>query len=593
MSSIDTAALLAPVSDSAPAGEDLRASDAYEQIAAEIEKLTSPTSTTPTDWALVERESASLLATGSKDFMLAAWLNAAWMERHGIDGLRAGIELHAGLVETYWQTAYPPLKRLRGRRNALTWWLDRATRWLETHELPAIPAANQNAMVDAANRIDSALAELDPESPPLASFLRYLKNLDIVAEETEVNAGPVASNDGTAGGPVNESTGGAASAATEGAATPANGGAGNMNPGSASSLAAPSRDTVQNANTAGQEPASAASRPAATGIATPAASLPALPDQLVTMGDITAALEGLGGHLSHISNALLTLDPYQPLAIEINRFAARASILEAPPATAGATSIMAPPAPILDAFQTICAANNAVGMTTFCESRIPAFPFWLDLDRQSARGFAMLGERGVRMQQAVVRNALAFTARLPGIENLTFADGTPFASDETRAWLEECRAAEDGGTAHDEFESAQQQARAAAADGRYGVAMQALQDLLQRSRSGRDRLRARIALLELLVTRQDKLDPLPAARSIFEDTIRLSLADWEPDLASQALQTVLKACRQAAARSGAPIGITAPDTAAIADHERMREEALQQLARLDFLAATQFMKPRQ
>lgn len=578
MSSIDTAALLAPVSDSAPAGEDIRASDAYEKVAAEIEKLTNPTITTPTDWALVERESASLLATQSKDFMLAAWLSAAWMERHGLDGLQAGLELHAGLVETYWQTAFPTLKRLRGRRNAFTWWLDRATRWLETRELPAIPVATQNAMVDAATRIDRALADLDPESPPLGSFLRQLKNLDIIPEEAGGDTSP-----GTAGDPTDATR---AASASAGAADPGNTAEGTTG-GTASGPAAPpdGPDHSTGSTAPASRPAASAATPrnAAAGGA-PLTAPPPLPDQLTTTGDVATALEALAGHLSHLSSALLTLDPYQPLAIEINRFAARAAILDAPPATAGTTSIMAPPTPILDAFQTICAANNAVGMTTFCESRIPAFPFWLDLDRQSARGFAMLGERGVRMQQAVIRNVLAFTARLPGVENLTFADGTPFASHETRAWLEECRAAQEGRGARDEFESIRQQAGVAAGEGRIDEAMQTLQGLLQRSRGGRDQFRARIALLELLMSSQGKIDPVPAAQSLFEDTTRLQLADWEPQLASQALQAVLKACRQAAVLSQPAIRATARP-----DHERLREEALRQLARTDFIAATRFM----
>src|SRR5690606_15094243 len=101
-------------------------------------------------------------------------------------GVPAGV--HAGLIEQYWQNGFPPLKRLRGRRNALTWWLERAQTWLENNPPPPLEAANHTAMVDAATRIDQGLAENDPESPPLSTFVRQLKNLDVLPEVEDAAA---------------------------------------------------------------------------------------------------------------------------------------------------------------------------------------------------------------------------------------------------------------------------------------------------------------------------------------------------------------------------------------------------------------------
>ena len=585
MSSIDTSVLLAPISETTPAGEDIRSSESYEKVASEIEKLTNPSGSSATDWGLVERESSQMLATQTKDFMLAAWLSAAWMERHGAEGLRAGLELHAGLVETFWQTAQPPLKRLRGRRNAFAWWLERATHWLETVAPPPIPLAEQSAMVDAARRIDHALADLDPESPPLGSFLRQLKNLNVIAEAPTTEASSTAEPSSDAAGGTSAHTPADANAATQ--PGPTNGASLSSAPATPTPAAISNGASAATAPTA--VPAAAPTVPLArpASLATPlsTATAPALPDQLTSVNDVVLALEALAGHLSHISSALLTLDPTQPLAIDINRFAARAAILEAPPAQGGMTALIAPPAPIIDAFQSICAANNAEGMTGFCESRIPAFPFWLDLDYESARGFAMLGERGAPMHEAVVRNVLAFTARIPQIEHLAFSDGTPFASDATRAWLEECRAANHAKVTQDEFANTEQDARKSTADGRADQAILAFQAFLQRARSGRDQFRARIAMLDLLLATQGNVDAVPIAQTIFDDTVRLGLADWEPALASQALQTVLKACRPTTIQ---PASVNEPR--APAAYEEMRHAALQQLARIDFPAATRYMK---
>ncbi|MBC7203098.1 MAG: hypothetical protein H5U29_06165, partial [Pusillimonas sp.] len=49
--SIDVTLLLAPISEGAPAGEEARATESYEAVAAEIEKMTSLSGASPIDWA--------------------------------------------------------------------------------------------------------------------------------------------------------------------------------------------------------------------------------------------------------------------------------------------------------------------------------------------------------------------------------------------------------------------------------------------------------------------------------------------------------------------------------------------------------------
>ncbi len=81
---------------------------------------------------------------------------------------------------------------------------------------------------------------------------------------------------------------------------------------------------------------------------------------------------------------------------------------------------MAPPVAIQDAFGTIKQNNNPDGLVEFCESRLGTFPYWLDLDRESARGFALMGAAGAPLRQKVIEHALYFhpkTAehRAPGV----------------------------------------------------------------------------------------------------------------------------------------------------------------------------------
>lgn len=548
---IDITTMLAPVSDATPAGEEARSSETYEAVAAEIEKLTSLSGAAPIEWGLVEQQGTNILRSQSKDFMLAAWVSAAWTERHGIDGLRAGLELHAGLIESYWDTGFPPLKRLRGRRNALSWWVERATQWLETHELEPLPADMHETMVQAAGRIDAGLAEKDPDSPPLANFIRQIKGLDVIAPTPEADA-PQATPGSVPGDQQTPPVAQAASANNAAAR--------------ASTLPAP----------AGNPP-----KPSTTASTTLQAPSTSLPDQISSLDDIIGALNPVMDYLGHVSSALMALDRFHPLVIEISRFAARAALLELPRSNGGATALMPPPVAIADAFQAICNAGNADGMIEFCESRILAFPFWLDLDRQSARGFGMLGEPGARMRKAVIKNALSFTERLPGIELLTFSDGTPFAAEETRQWLQECRAEQSGSAATDAFGQTQQQAQHAVAEGRHDQAIGLYQAAIQSTSTGRDQFRARIALADLFIAVHADADPVPLVQPLVTDCQQYSLGAWEPELASKAWQTVLKACRQALAGTA-----TRDDASRRERYMLLQEQALNQLARVDFAAAS-------
>ncbi|MER1967078.1 type VI secretion system protein TssA [Castellaniella sp. GW247-6E4] len=535
---IDVTPLLEPVSDAAPGGADIRDTEDYEAIAAEIEKMTSPTSSGQVDWQKVETLGTRLFSTQGKDFMIAAWVAAAWTERYGIEGLGAGLQLQEGLVSRYWETAQPPLKRLRGRRNALSWWTERTTGWFEGKDIPPLREEAHHMMVAAAESLDARLAELDPESTPLGPFVQQIRRLEVIAP------------------PVSEAP--AAEGAASGTDTPA--------------TTPSSTPPAPRAAPAG----AAASTSRAFGAAVPAA------DTLDSVDAVIGALAPALSYVGQITNALRTLDRFNPLAIEMGRFAARGALVVLPPAQQDATPLIPPPVAITDAFATIASSGNADGLIEFCESRIATFPYWLDLDRESARGYGMLGEPGAAMRQAVVQSALAFVKRLPGIERLTFSDGTPFADEATLQWLENCKAENrGGGAALDRYSRVRQQALEAFDAGRRDEAMQCYQGLIESTWSGRERFQARLALAELLVSMAGDADLVPLVSHLADECRRHQLADWEPGLALQAWQLILRVARQALA------------SPALADDPHRRtacqdaaREALRELAAIDLVTAS-------
>ncbi|WP_341679334.1 type VI secretion system protein TssA [Niveibacterium sp. SC-1] len=107
-------ALLAPVSEAAPCGEDL-------EYSAEFLQLTQAAQSRPEaqygstvipaegpDWRRVEQQATALLARG-KDLRVVALLVRAWTERRGVEGYRDGVLLVADFLDRYWDAIYPRL----------------------------------------------------------------------------------------------------------------------------------------------------------------------------------------------------------------------------------------------------------------------------------------------------------------------------------------------------------------------------------------------------------------------------------------------------------------------------------------------------
>lgn len=114
MSVIDTEQFLSPVSDGSPCGEDLE----YDPAFVEMEKLAQGTQeqqyggtivpAEPPDWRGV-RKKALALCERTRDMRVAVYLTRAMLNTDGLPGFADGLILVEGLIERYWEEAYPRL----------------------------------------------------------------------------------------------------------------------------------------------------------------------------------------------------------------------------------------------------------------------------------------------------------------------------------------------------------------------------------------------------------------------------------------------------------------------------------------------------
>ena len=125
--------------------------------------------------------------------------------------------------------------------------------------------------------------------------------------------------------------------------------------------------------------------------------------------------------------------------------ALRWSTLRLPPHENGRTRLPAPRAAGLAAIRNALAGNDPKAALSQSEAMLfePSGQFLLDLAWLSHEAAVALGDDA--LAEALVGQTGLLLARLDGVLDLQFEDGTPFASAEARPWLEQCVPSGGGG----------------------------------------------------------------------------------------------------------------------------------------------------
>lgn len=115
---IDIDALLAPISEEAPAGADprsdtsssslyYRVKDARNAARAAERSAVEIGGPMPDEWEDVIEAASEVLSGHAKDLEIAAWMIEGLVRRDGFAGLRDGLRVIAGIAETFWEQSFP------------------------------------------------------------------------------------------------------------------------------------------------------------------------------------------------------------------------------------------------------------------------------------------------------------------------------------------------------------------------------------------------------------------------------------------------------------------------------------------------------
>lgn len=475
-----------PVRPDQPVGEDVRYDPLFDTLQAEVDKLTSPAVAGTVDWEKVVRLSADILATRSKDLLVASYLAVGLVQTRGGDGLALGLRVWRDLLERFWNDLYPT--RMRGRQRSVEWWLDRTEIALRQQRDRTLPAEQHAIVLETLGAIDRFLGEKLEGAPSLTKLRELVRDM------------------------------------------------------------APEGDGETAAETVAPPPVPAEA-PAADLFAPPRQSAPAPvepPRQAIAAGSPLQALEAGLRQVGEAAGALLQQDPAGPAPYRLSRLAAWGQVTELPPAVNGRTRIPPPERQVLTLLQELASHGDGEALLKAAEARLPQFIFWLDLNRLSAEALSRLGDRFTAAREAVCAETAALVRRLPDLEGLAFADGTPFADHETRQWLAglmqretsaaACPAGVDGDSRAELIAREVEESQALIRSGRLLEAVERFQKQLGNGASREEKLHWRLALAQLLVNTNRAKLALPHLEQVMADIGAFGLEEYDPALALRGLK---------------------------------------------------------
>lgn len=495
-----------PIPGDNPSGADVSFEPEFEALEGELQKMSSPSASGGVDWKKIAHLAETILETKSKNLLVASYMNFALLKTEGLRGLSDGIHVLREMLETHWETLYPPKKRMRGRVNAVTWWADKVEAAIADLTAEIWPREDRRRLAEDLDAMDAFLGENMENAPILRSLEEHI--LSLVEEEPEPE-------------PVPEQS--AASPEAPAAAGPVPGEA----PKPESRPAAPPRT-----------PAPASAPP----VPLPAADL--------SNADAEHFLEHGLDVIRQAAGLYSVQDRFAVLPYRLLRIGSWLSVQELPPSGGGRTMLPPPDGQIASMLETMRRANNWSDLLDAAESRVPQFLFWLDLNRYAAESLEALGHP--ETAEAVAEETVGYVKRLTGMEKLTFSDGRPFAGEATREWLKGRISrlspgvtAPGDGSGGIESQAAQTliEAQKLSGENKRDQALDLFREKMGRSASLRERFIWQTGLCRFLLSANLPRLMLPFVREMLATLDDCRVERWEPPLAIEGLALALTGLR--------------------------------------------------
>ncbi|SDR99862.1 type VI secretion system protein VasJ [Halopseudomonas litoralis] len=360
-----------PVEEHNFAGEDTRYTPEFEALEEELAKDTSVHRTTGTDWSIIREGAELLLQTQSKDLRVTCWLVWSLYHTESFAGLAAGLGMLRHACTQHWQELHP--SRIRTRSAAIDWLCSRLEQVLGEQAPDAEQLPAFNTIASHLRVLDSLFAKHLNEAAP--QLMPLYRRIDELAKRAE---------------------------------------------------AAPQAEP-----TAPVPSTPSASRPAPSATTEAPGSVDA---PIVDNRDAHRSLRALQDRTRPLTAWWLHQHPGDARAIRLARTLLWLPIGSLPEHDAEQiTGLRNLPADRLKAYQERFNQGQYTSLLVEVEASLNRAPFWLSGQHLAWRCLEALDAQPAMQElESQLRHLLA---RLPGLDELRFHDGEPFADSDTRQWL--------------------------------------------------------------------------------------------------------------------------------------------------------------
>jgi len=564
--------LLNPIEGANPSGANLRYDPVYDKIKeARREETQPPPGMTEQDRKVsdnpqVIKFTTDLLTNKTKDLQLAAWLTEAWLKQRGFGGLKDGLALCCGLVDKFWDTLYPeidegdaesrgaPLGFLGVKLDIpikLVPVVEKAKYGLLDHkqsrdvgyedQVKGDEAKKKRAQLVKEGKLTPELFDKAFEETPKKFYAQAEKDLDACLENLtrlKKSCDEKFGNEGPAFGPLQSALDASR----------------HLIHGFLQKKREKEPDPVE------EVPAAEAAL-GAEGAGGPAVAGPVRTGVLISVDGSSEPPDRIDA-IKKIAEAAAFLrrrEPQSPASYLMLR-GLRWGELRAAIELADPTKLEAPPTDLRRHLKKLLLDKKYEELLEAAESAmaLPCSRAWLDMQRFVVEACEALGSGYEAIARAIRSELKALVTDIPQLLDATLMDETPAANAETRAWLVSLSQAPASappadGTAHaassnglgsrwpgqptDAYVSALQALR----DGHERKAFEILQQDIARKRSGRERFRRRMQLVEICATTNKPNVAQPILDDVAAAIENHKLDEWEdPGLVASALATLMK-----------------------------------------------------
>jgi type VI secretion system protein VasJ len=491
-------------------GRDVSYDASFEGMKAEVDKLQSLEGGR-VDWAAVVSAAEQILESESKDFRVVLYYGVGLSQTSGAPGVFDGLVVLDALIEKFWEPMYPPLKRPRARGNVCSWFNDFTAPVVDAWT-PTLADRDVGLGLERIfRRVDGELADKLGDAYPGMTALREAIRRLVQRLPAEAPPPP----------PPPPPSPPKAEAAPASSASPASTG------GAAESGEVAAADEVPTSTGGGGGYS---------------------PDDIVDSGSAYTVLAEISPVLKRAAQVFRDENAASPEAHRLVRIATLLFLNAPLPAEAGETTIDPPDATAIEQATALHASQDWEALARLAEETTAAMPLWLDGHCHAARAYENLGEPYDGARRVIEGEIAALALRSPGIVDLRFAGGTPFATDDAKAWIAGLTSGGGGGgggASKDPVAKAVVQAQELLAAEQLPQAVALLQRTASSAASPMVRFRAKLEGAKILLV----AGFADLARAQLEGLDRLverhRLDEWDPDLAVQLYATLYRAQRLA------------------------------------------------